>query len=150
MGQKVSLTSDALSDWKTEGTVSYIAPSGTTSNGVVSYLVRVDFKDTDSRVRVAMTLNVDITTLEKDNVLLLPASAISTEGDNSYVQIVGPDGKPQDVQVQIGASDGTHTEITSGVAEGQKVVSLPTLPSSTSSSSRPNGGGPGGGLFGMP
>ncbi len=146
--QKVSLTSDALSDWKADGTVSYIAPSGTTSNGVVSYLVRVDFANTDSRIKVGMTLNVDITTVQKDNVLLLPTSAILTEGNSNVVQVAGPDGKIQNVQVQTGIGDGTHTEITSGVTEGQKILALPSATSSSSASTnRP--GGPGGGLFGL-
>lgn len=148
-GQKVQLTSDALSDWKANGTVSYIAPSGTTTNGVVSYLVRVDFPNTDPRVRVGMTLNVDVITTQRDNVLLVPTSAILTEGNQSVVQVVGADGKAQTVKVQTGISDGTHTEITGGLTEGQKIAALPSS-SGSASGSQQNRGGPGGGFFGLP
>lgn len=146
-GQVVRLTSDAVSDWSADGTVSYIAPSGTTSNGVVSYLVRVDFTSADSRVRVGMTLNVDITTMQKKDILIVPTSAILTEGETNVVQIIGTDGKTNNIPVRVGISDGTHTEITEGVVEGEEIVALPSSGIVSASSNRPNGGG---GLFGMP
>lgn len=146
VGQNVALTSDALASWKASGTVSYVAPSGTTSNGVVTYLVRVDFKNTDQRIKAGMTLNVDITTAQKDNVLVVPSAAILPEGNGHIVQTVGSDGKTQNVQVQTGITDGTHTEIVSGVSAGEKIAALPSSTTTTSSSS----GGRPGGFFGIP
>ena len=55
LGQPVTLTIDALKDWKASGSVSYIAPSAENSNDVVTYRVRVDFPDDDARVKVGMT-----------------------------------------------------------------------------------------------
>src|SRR4051812_16884768 len=72
LGQPVTLTIDALKDWKAAGTVSYIAPSAESSNGVVTYRVRVDFPDGDTRVKVGMTANLTITIAQKDGVLLAP------------------------------------------------------------------------------
>ncbi len=92
---------------------------------MVTYAVRVDFADTDPRVKVGMTSNVDIITEQKDNVLLVPNSAILPQGSGRVVQIIGPDGRPQDVPVQVGISDGAHTEIVSGLTEGQQIIALP-------------------------
>jgi HlyD family secretion protein len=153
VGQTVNLSSDALSDWKAQGTVSYVAPSGTTSNGVVTYLVRVDFKNTDTRIKVGMTSNVDIVIAQKDNVLLVPNAALLPQGNGQIVQILGANGARQSVQVKTGITDGTHTEIVSGVTEGQQIVALPTSTSGTSSNSNSAGGGggrPGGGFLGIP
>jgi HlyD family secretion protein len=147
-GQKVDLTSDAVSDWKTQGTVSYVAPTGTTSNGVVTYLVRVDFQNSDARIKVGMTLNVGIVTASKENVLVVPNAAVLAEGNGAVVQVMGANGQRQNVAVQTGITDGTHTEITSGLTEGQQIVALAASTGSSSNSN--NRGGPGGGLLGIP
>jgi HlyD family secretion protein len=138
LGQPVDLTIDALKDWKAQGTVSYIAPSAESSNGVVTYRVRVDFPDSDARVKVGMTANLTITTAKKDGVLLVPNTALLPKGAGHVVQVLNADGKTtRDVDVQTGLTDGTNTEITSGLNEGDKVVTLPNAPKPQS-----------GGLFG--
>ena len=114
-----------------------------------AYLVRVDFPNSDPRVRVGMTLNVDVITTQRDNVVLVPTSAILTEGNQSVVQVVGADGKAQTVKVKTGISDGTHTEIIGGLTEGQKIAGLPSS-TGPSTGNQSNRGGPGGGFFGLP
>jgi HlyD family secretion protein len=125
LGQPATLTIDSLSDWRAEGQVSYIAPASETSNGVVTYAVRINFSDSDPRVRVGMTANLDIVTARKDNVLLVPNSALLPKGSGHVVQVIGPDGKAKEVDVQTGITDATQTEITSGLSEGMKIVALP-------------------------
>lgn len=136
LGQKVGLTIDALKDWSTEGTVSYISPVGESSNGVVTYAVRVSFPDTDARVKVGMTANLAITTASKDGVLLVPNSALQPKGAGRAVLVPNVDGTTREVDVQTGLSDGTQTEITSGLSENDTVVTTATAPSTT----QPRGG----------
>jgi HlyD family secretion protein len=126
LGQPVTLTIDALKDWKASGTVSYIAPSAESSNGVVTYRVRVDFPDSDARVKVGMTANLTITTAKKDGVLLVPNTALLPKGAGRVVQVPNADGTTSEVDVQIGLSDGVTTEITSGLKAGDKVVTIPS------------------------
>jgi len=138
LGQPVDLTIDALKDWKAQGTVSYIAPSAESSNGVVTYRVRVDFPDSDARVKVGMTANLTITTAKKDGVLLVPNTALLPKGAGHVVQVLNADGKTtREVDVQTGLTDGNNTEIISGLNEGDKVVTVPGTPKPRS-----------GGLFG--
>lgn len=132
-GQKVELTVDPLPDWKQEGTLIYISPASEVSNGVVTYAVRVNMEDKDQRVKVGMTANVKIITAQKDNVLLVPTTALLPKGSGHVVQTIGTDGKTKDVDVVTGISDGTSTEIVSGLTEGQQIVKLPG-----SSSSQPS------------
>ncbi len=114
LGQNVALTIDALKDWQAAGTVSYIAPSSETSNGAD----------------------------KQDNVLVVPSTALLPKGAGHAVQVVSADGKTtSEVDVQTGLSDGTNTEITSGLNAGDKVV---TTPSTTTTTQRS------GGLFGGP
>lgn len=123
--QDVKLSIDSIANWNAQGKVTYISPVSSVSNGVVTYQVRVDFADTDPRVKVGMTSNVDIITAQKDNVLLVPNSALLPQGSGRVVQIRGADGKITDVPVVIGITDGAQTEIISGVTEGQQVIALP-------------------------
>jgi HlyD family secretion protein len=138
LGQPVALTIDALKDWQAAGTVSYIAPAADSSNGVVTYRVRVNFPDSNARVKVGMTANLIITTAKKDAVLLVPNTALLPKGAGRAVQVPSADGTTtSEVDVQTGLSDGTQTEIISGLKAGDKVVTTP-------STARPASGG----LFG--
>ena len=135
--QEVKLTTDSLKDWQIAGKVSYIAPSGENTNGVVTYVTRVNFTTTDARIKTGMTANLEIVTAQKDNVLLVPNTALLPNGNSRIVQVVGADGKPSDVQVETGLSDGSFTEITGGVTEGTRIIALPS--SGTVRSSSPFG-----------
>ena len=138
LGQSVDLTIDALKDWNAQGRVSYIAPSAESNNGVVTYAVRVSFPDGDARVKVGMTANLTITIARKETVLLVPNTALLPKGAGHIVQLLGADGRTtSDVDVQIGLSDGTQTEIISGLKAGDAVVTSPNLPQSPSRSGFP-------------
>ena len=135
-GQPVTLTIDALRDWTAQGTVSYIAPAATTTNGVVTYPVRVSFPDTDARVKVGMTANISIVTATKDNVLLVPNTALLPNGAGHAVQVPNANGGTREVVVQTGLTDGTQTEIVGGLQAGDRVIAVPSTGTST------RGGGP--------
>ena len=60
LGQQVQLSIDALKSWKGVGKVDYIAPASETSNGVVTYRVRVSFPDDEPRLLVGMSANLSI------------------------------------------------------------------------------------------
>ena len=128
LGQKVDLTIDALKDWQAQGAVSYIAPAAESSNGVVTYAVRVSFPDKDERVKVGMTANLSIATGEKDNVLLVPNSALLPKGAGHAVRMLSADGVTvTEVDVRTGLTDGTNTEIVGGLKAGDKVVATPAV-----------------------
>ena len=121
--------------------ISYVGDAGQTTNGVVSYPVRVTFSDPDPRLRVGMTLNATITTAHKDDVLLVPNASLLPKGSGHIVEELNVDGRTtREVDVQTGLSDGADTEITSGLKDGESIVAFP------SGAAPPSAGG--GGLFG--
>ena len=138
-GQPVDLTIDSLPGWSARGQVSTIAPASEVSNGVVTYAVRVNFADSAQRVKVGMTANISIITAEHDNVLLVPNASLLPKGSGHIVQVRDAAGKTRDIDVETGVSDGTQTEIVSGVTEGTLILALP------GSINRPAGGPFGGG-----
>lgn len=129
-GQAVQLTIQSLGGRGIDGQVTYVAPAAENSNGVVTYAVRVSFPDADPAVKVGMTADLSIVTAQKDNVLLVPSTALLPKGAGHVVKVQGTDAQGRAVteerDVQIGQSDGANTEILSGLQAGERVVTLPT------------------------
>ena len=59
---------------------------------------------------------------KRENVLLLPSRAVFTVGDRSYVYYEDESGLKTTRQVVCGLSDGSRTEITEGLKEGDHVI----------------------------
>ncbi|MEI7720317.1 MAG: HlyD family efflux transporter periplasmic adaptor subunit [bacterium] len=141
LGEKATLTFDAIPDLTLTGTVAQISPVGTVTQGVVSYDVKIGFDSQDSRIKSGMTANASIQTAVHQNVLIVPQSAVKTQGGASYVQAFTPPlvatsttpatpsaqgvvttQTPVHVSVQTGISDTNNIEVTSGLTEGQQVI----------------------------
>ena len=96
-----------------------------------------------------MNATVIITVQQAQNVLVVPDRAIQTQGGNSVVQVQKDDGSSDTVVVQTGLTNGTNTEIKSGLEEGQTVI-LPTRTGTTVSAqatTTTRTGPQGGGIF---
>lgn len=156
VGQKVSMTFDAVSGLTLTGKVEKVDTVGTATQGVVTYSATIGFDALDAKVRPEMSVNAVITTEVKQDVLSIASTAVKTASDDSsYVQTL-VNGAPQNTTVTIGVSSDTATEIVSGLTEGQEVItqtitSTTKTPTTTSGSGR-TGGIQGGGIqtFGGP
>ena len=135
LGQKVTLTFDAITDLILAGKVAEIDSIGTVSSGVVNYNVKISFDGSNERIKPGMTVGADIITETKENVLIVPGSAIKTLNDENFVQVFNPeiyltngnqgitsDRTPEQKKVVVGASDDTNVEILSGLKEGEQIV----------------------------
>ena len=71
-----------------------------------------------------MTVTVSVITSSRTNVIVVPNGAITTQGNQSYVQVISASGALEKRAVQTGLSDLQNTEITSGLTEGEK-ISIP-------------------------
>jgi RND family efflux transporter MFP subunit len=142
-GQPATLTLDALPNQRVNGTVSVIAPTATTTNGVVTYTVQIQLDPQQAQaagVRPGMTASASIVTQSRPNVVVAPNRAIKTQGQTKTVLVLDAEGKTETRQVRAGLSNDQSTEITSGLHAGEKVV-IPAT--STAASVRmPGAGGP--------
>jgi HlyD family secretion protein len=141
VGQKVSLTFDALPDYTTTGKVEKVDSLGTTTQGVVTYNVTIGMDDLDPRIKSDMSVTAAIITSLKQDVITVPVSAVKTQNGSSYVEILNSGTTPTQAAVEIGASNDTSMEITSGVNVGDKVVTQTINPNATSTTSTSTGGG---------
>jgi HlyD family secretion protein len=137
LGDKATLTFDAVDGLSIAGQVAAIDSVGTVSSGVVNYNVQISFATQDARIKSGMSATAAIVTAVHQDVLTVPNSAIKTTNGTSMVQVfdtplpaptAGTTGSlsavpPRMVAVTPGLSDDTNTEITSGLTEGQLVVS---------------------------
>lgn len=122
VGQKATLTFDAVSGLSLIGTVAEIDTVGTVTSGVVTYGAQITLDANSNQIKPGMSTTVNIITKVDQNVMAVPTTAIKTDSSGSYVQVLGSNGQPQNVTVQTGDSNGTSTVITSGLSVGQEVV----------------------------
>jgi len=96
--QKVTLTFDALPDLTLTGKVTEIDKVGTVSQGVTSYGVKIALDLDDERIKPGMSVNAEIVVDVKPDVLTLPNSAIKSEGNLRYVQLIDA---PEEIKREI-------------------------------------------------
>ncbi len=88
IGQKAILTFDALPDTKIEGEVIEINPLAETEQGVVNYKLKIALKNNNEKIKVGMSVEAEIITDKKENVILVPNSAIKQDKEGKYVEVV--------------------------------------------------------------
>jgi len=94
------------------------------------------------QLKQGLSITVSIIEQQKTGVVMISSRAITRSGRTATVQVVKDDGTTETRTVTTGITNGTYTEIVSGLAEGEKVVLTSTTSSSSSNSStnRQDGG----------
>lgn len=135
-GERVSFTVDAYPDDTFEGEVKQVRQEATTTNNVVTYEVVISAPNADLKLKPGLTANVTIYTAERKGVLSVPSKALrftpqkETVGKMKIVDAANAKNKVWTIEgnsivahkVNIGMTDGTNTQIVSGIAEGTKVI----------------------------
>ena len=124
VGNSVTMTLDAFPNETFAGSVFYIAPAETNTQGVVSYQVKISFDKHDPRLKSGLTANIDIQTKHKDNVLILPQYAILQNDNGTFVETLA--GKiVTTTPIMLGIQDQKgNVEILSGVTLGEQVINI--------------------------
>ena len=156
-GQRATFTVDAYPNDTFEGVVTQIrlgstaSSSTTTSSTVVTYEVIISAPNPDLKLKPRLTANVNIYTLDKKNVLCVPARALRFTPERA---LIGEQDVVNDCQaahkvwtrqgntftahaVETGISNGSLTEILSGVSAGTEVVTEATLSTPTAAGGMP-------------
>ena len=125
LDQPARIKVETFKDRTFEGRVTQIAPMGTERDNVVTFEVKVSIDNQAGELKANMTANAEIVLEEHTNTLIVPESVIVYDAKRSAsVDVVVPDAKTgrQRVPIKIGISNGTRTEVLSGLKEGQRVV----------------------------
>jgi len=124
-GQKATIKLDSLADKTFTGKVITVDKIGATTSGVTNYPVIIKFDSGASEILPNMSATANIILEVKDNVLLVPSSAVQKQNDQNVVQVMK--GKQQQVvNVEVGLISDAQTEIISGLSEGDEVITSNT------------------------
>ena len=136
-GQKVTFTVDAYPNDTFHGTVSQVRLQATVTSNVVTYEVVIDAPNDDLKFKPGLTANITIITEEANDVLLVPVKALTFKPElpeppadmpkperpaNSKVVFVKNEKGIRPAVVEVGMTNGIKTEIMSGLAVGDTVV----------------------------
>ena len=125
MGQLARIKVESFRDRTFNGKVTKISPMGVEKDNVTTFEVRVSINNPGGELKALMTANAEILLDEHKGVLTVPENAVIYDNQkNASVQV--PDRKQKDgmrkVPVTVGLSNGSVTEIVSGLSEGEQVV----------------------------
>ena len=186
-GQKASFTVDAFPGQTFPATITRVdlgsnlsaqsttTSTSTTANQVVSYSATLSVANPDIKLRPGMTATAEITTTQKQNVLLIPNAALryrpTKEASGGLASALGPprfriggertatggrgatqtiyvedaDGSIRQISIVTGDSNGSQTEVTAGELKPGMKVVTGELNAGASSKARGSGSGGSGG-----
>ncbi|MCK8103623.1 efflux RND transporter periplasmic adaptor subunit [Pseudoalteromonas sp. SCSIO 43095] len=134
VGLPVTMTLDYLSGQRWQGQVDYIYPTLDAKNRTLR--VRLRFNNQGHQLKPNMFAQVSIHSQKAEKQLIVPKEAVIRTGSQNRIVIALGEGRFKSVEVTLGRSDATHTEILSGVmAEDEVVTSAQFLIDSESSKS---------------
>lgn len=125
MGQQARIKVESFHDRLFYGKVTKIAPMGVEKDNVTTFEVRVSINNPGGELKANMTANAEILLDEHKGVLTVPEDAVIYDNkQNASVEV--PDSHKKEgfrkIPVTVGLSNGSVTEIVSGVKEGDQVV----------------------------
>ena len=135
-GQRVTFTVDAFPNDVFEGHVTQVRQQATTESNVVTYEVVISAPNDDLKLKPGLTANVNIFTLELKDVLAVSSKALRFKPIEAMLQegetITDVDARQKvwvkeglnfkALAVETGMTNGTLTQITSGVSAGTEVL----------------------------
>ncbi len=145
-GQKATIELDSIADKTFTGKILSINRIGTVTSGVTNYPVVIKFDTEAPEILPNMAATANIIVETKDNVLLIPSSAIQRQGTQDVVRVLKGK-KEQTVVVETGLVSDTQTEILEGLSEGDEVVVSTISQTSQQGGTSVFGGGGAGRMF---
>ena len=125
MGEPARITVESLKGKKFDGKVTKISPMGVEKDNVTTFEVRVSIRNPSGELKANMSANAEVIQEEKQNVLLVPETAVVYDKDRkTFLEV--PDANAKDgrrrVSAKLGISNGVKAELVSGLKEGDKVI----------------------------
>jgi HlyD family secretion protein len=125
LGQKAKITVETFKDHAFEGRVTQISPIGAEKDNVTTFEVKVSIENVEKELKANMTANAEIVLEEHPDSLIIPEAAITYDAQrNPTVEVLDPGAKNgrRPITIKTGVGNGTRTQVTEGLKEGDKVV----------------------------
>jgi HlyD family secretion protein len=125
IGQAARIKVESYKDRTFSGKVTKISPMGVEKDNVTTFEVRVSIDNSKGELKSQMTANAEVLLEEHKGILMVPEGALIYDKDRkASVEIPEPaakDGRKK-VDVTVGISNGSKTELLTGLKEGQQVI----------------------------
>jgi HlyD family secretion protein len=125
LGQPARIKVESYKDRTFSGKVTKISPMGVEKDNVTTFEVRASIDNAKGELKSQMTANAEIILEEHKGVLMIPEAALIYDKDRK-ASIETPDASAKDgkkkISVTVGISNGSKTELLSGLKEGQQVI----------------------------
>lgn len=103
-------------------TSSSISSSSSSTTSAIYYYANVLIDNPDRTLRIGMTTENNIKIANAKDVLLVSNMAIQKRDGKNFVNVLNDKNQPEQREVETGVQNDFHTEIKSGVNEGEKVI----------------------------
>lgn len=132
-GQEVEFTILSLPEKIYKAKINSIDPAATTltddeyeesvsDTDAIYYYANVVVDNTDNILRIGMTTTNVIKVAQAENVIVVPSLALQKRDGKYFVKVLEEKDKVVEKEVEIGINDDLNTEITKGLAEGEKII----------------------------
>ncbi len=133
-GMAVEFSTLADPDTVYRSTVASVDPAMTTltdneyaesvsDTSAIYYYANVIVDNQDNKLRIGMTIKNIITIADVENTLMIPTMTLQKQGNKTFVNLLNANNQVEQREVTIGLNDDVNTQITSGLQEGEKVIS---------------------------
>lgn len=121
-GMPTTITIGALKDLSFDAVLEYISPKAVENNGTNQFEVKAAVKVPGGvGIRSGYSANAEIVLQRAEEVLSVPESAISFEGDSTFVYVEKKEGEYERRAVTTGVANGVDIEVKSGLKPDEKV-----------------------------
>lgn len=120
VGQVVHARVVAFDGERFEGQTFFVSPS--VDRATRRLLAKAWVPNPDHRLKPGMFANVDVLVLEKNDVLIVPDSALVYDRNGTYLWRVDDQGRAEKVPVEIGIRRFGRVEVLRGASQGDSIV----------------------------
>jgi len=120
VGQEVTVNLDA-GDQESPGVITELDDSASTDGGSETYEGAVEATEELLAVDGAV-VTMDVVVDEAVDAVVVPIAAVLSDGGDTRVRVVNPDGTIERRAIETGMLDGAYVEIESGVSPGEYVI----------------------------
>lgn len=118
-GQSISLQTSAYPERNFAGTVVRMSPGLNVAARTLN--VEAEVSNVDGLLKPGQFATVRITQSKPENAVMVPASAVKTEGDVHKLYVI-KDGAARELLVQLGLLEGDLIQVKQGIAEGDVIA----------------------------